>query len=114
MRTAAAAGVRSWTGVECTICDWKRWTQEGRVKLKDIANRLACELEGDGNVEITGVVGIDEAEPGHLTFVSNPKYAAKARSTRASAVIVAPDFPAIPVTTVRHANPYLIFAKAIE
>jgi UDP-3-O-[3-hydroxymyristoyl] glucosamine N-acyltransferase len=84
------------------------------VKLKDIANRLACALDGDGDAEIKGVVGIDEAEPGHLTFVSNPKYAAKARSTRASAVIVAPDFPAIPVATLRHINPYLIFARAIE
>jgi UDP-3-O-[3-hydroxymyristoyl] glucosamine N-acyltransferase len=84
------------------------------VKLTEIAARLDCILTGNGDVDITHVVGIDEAGPGQLTFVSNPKYAAKARTTRASAVIVAPDFPEIPAATLRHANPYLTFARAIE
>ena len=65
-------------------------------------------------MEITGVFGIDEAGPGHLTFVSNPKYAAKARTTRASAVIVSQDFPEIETNTLRSANPYLTFAHAVE
>jgi UDP-3-O-[3-hydroxymyristoyl] glucosamine N-acyltransferase len=84
------------------------------VKLSDIAARLDCTLTGNGEVEITAVVGIDEAGPGHLTFVSNPKYAAKARTTQASAVIVSPDFPEIPPATLRSSNPYLTFARAVE
>ena len=84
------------------------------MKLNEIATQLDCVLKGDGNVEITRVTGIDEAESGHMTFISNPKYAAKARTTKASAVIVSPDFPDIPAATLRHANPYLIFARAIE
>jgi UDP-3-O-[3-hydroxymyristoyl] glucosamine N-acyltransferase len=84
------------------------------VKLKDIAASLDCVLKGDGDLEITSVVGIDDAEAGHLTFVSNPKYAAKARSTRASAVIVSPDFPEIEPATLRSGNPYLTFARAVE
>ena len=84
------------------------------MKLKEIAARLDCDLTGDGNLEITGVLGIDDAGPGHLTFVSNPKYAGKAKSTRASAVIVSSDFPEIPSATLRNAIPYLIFARAIE
>jgi UDP-3-O-[3-hydroxymyristoyl] glucosamine N-acyltransferase len=84
------------------------------VKLTDIAARLDCVLKGDGNVDITGVVGIEEAEAGHLTFVSNPKYAAKARTTKASAVIVSPDFPEIESATLRSGNPYLTFARAVE
>jgi UDP-3-O-[3-hydroxymyristoyl] glucosamine N-acyltransferase len=84
------------------------------VKLTDIAARLECVLKGDGNVDITGVVGIEEAEAGHLTFVSNPKYAGKARTTKASAVIVSPDFPEIEAATLRSANPYLTFARAVE
>ena len=58
------------------------------MKLTEIAARLDCILKGNGDVEITGVRGIDEAEAVHLTFVSNPKYAAKARTTKAGAVIV--------------------------
>jgi UDP-3-O-[3-hydroxymyristoyl] glucosamine N-acyltransferase len=84
------------------------------VQLSDVAARLDCVLEGDGGIEIHGVVGIDEAGAGHLTFVSNPKYAAKARTTRASAVIVSLDFPEIELATLRSGNPYLTFARAVE
>lgn len=84
------------------------------MKLSEIAEKLQCTLRGDGDLEIRGVTGIDEAESGEITFVSNPKYAAKARTTRASAVIVSGDFPEIPSPTLRSSNPYLTFAKAIE
>jgi UDP-3-O-[3-hydroxymyristoyl] glucosamine N-acyltransferase len=84
------------------------------VQLSEIAARLNCALNGDGAVDITGVVGIDEADTGHLTFVSNAKYAAKARTTKASAVIVATEFPDIPAATLRTSNPYLAFARAVE
>lgn len=84
------------------------------MKLAQIAARLDCVLNGNGDIEITQVVGIDNAGPGHLTFVSNPKYAAKARTTTASAVIVSPEFPEIPAATLRHANAYLTFARAVE
>jgi UDP-3-O-[3-hydroxymyristoyl] glucosamine N-acyltransferase len=84
------------------------------VRLNEIATRLNCALKGEGTQEITGVLGIDEAGPGHLTFVSNAKYAAKARTTKASAVIVSTEFPDIPTATLRTANPYLAFAHAVE
>ena len=84
------------------------------MQLGDIAGRLNCALHGDGTIEITGVFGIDEASSGHLTFVSNAKYAAKARTTKASAVIVSSDFPEISAATLRTSNPYLAFARAVE
>jgi UDP-3-O-[3-hydroxymyristoyl] glucosamine N-acyltransferase len=84
------------------------------VKLSDIAARLDCVLKGNGEAEITRVIGIEEAESGDLTFVSNPKYAAKARTTKASAIIVTPEFPEIETATLRSSNPYLTFARAIE
>jgi UDP-3-O-[3-hydroxymyristoyl] glucosamine N-acyltransferase len=85
------------------------------MKLSDIAQRLGLRLEGGSPAqEITGVAGIEEAGPGQLTFVANPRYAATARTTRASAVIVADDFPAISTATLRGKNPYLAFARAIE
>jgi UDP-3-O-[3-hydroxymyristoyl] glucosamine N-acyltransferase len=83
------------------------------MKLSKIASALGARLEGE-DAEITGVAGIEEAGPGHITFVANPKYAAAAKSTRASAVIVAEDSPALPVSTLRSSNPYLAFARAIE
>ena len=84
------------------------------MKLGTIASTLGARLEGDAELEITGVAGIEGAGPGHITFVSNPKYAAAARTTKASAVIVADDFPALAAATLRTKNPYLVFARAIE
>jgi len=79
-----------------------------------MAAALGCTLQGNGNVEIHGVAGIEEARAGQLTFVSNPRYAAKAKTTSASAVIVTTNFPELSSTTLRTANPYLAFARAVE
>jgi UDP-3-O-[3-hydroxymyristoyl] glucosamine N-acyltransferase len=84
------------------------------MKLTEIAALLNARLEGPGDVEITGVAGIEEAEAGQLSFVSNPKYTPAAKTTRASAVIVADGFPAVDVPTLRTKNPYHAFARAIE
>jgi UDP-3-O-[3-hydroxymyristoyl] glucosamine N-acyltransferase len=85
------------------------------MKLNELAQRLGASLVGaDGNADVTGVAGIEEAGPGEITFVANHKYAALARSTRAAAVIVEPAFADTPVPTLRVDNPYLAFAKAIE
>ncbi len=84
------------------------------MKLRDIANALGTRLEGDGDLEISGLAGIEEAESGKLTFVSNPKYASAAKTTRASAVIVDDKFPYISAATLRCKNPYLAFAHAID
>src|SRR5688572_22731393 len=79
-----------------------------------MAAALGCTLNGDGNLEIQGVAGIEEAHSGHVTFVSNPKYASKAKTTAASAVIVSTSFPEIAPATLRTSNPYLAFARAVE
>ncbi|MGB9074125.1 MAG: UDP-3-O-(3-hydroxymyristoyl)glucosamine N-acyltransferase [Terriglobales bacterium] len=85
------------------------------MKLADIASALNARLDnGSPDTEITGVAGIEQAGPGQLTFVSNVKYRSAAKTTRASAVIVADDFPAIPAAMLRTSNPYLAWAKAVE
>ena len=85
------------------------------MKLSAIALAVHARVEnGSPDAEITGVNGIEHAGSGDLTFVSNPKYAAAARTTKASAVIVAEDFPAIPAAMLRAKNPYLAFALALE
>jgi UDP-3-O-[3-hydroxymyristoyl] glucosamine N-acyltransferase len=84
------------------------------MKLSELAATLGASLQGDGEVEITGIAGIEHAAPGHVTFVSNKKYTALARTTKASAILVEPDFPAIPTATLRLPDPYLAYAKTIE
>jgi UDP-3-O-[3-hydroxymyristoyl] glucosamine N-acyltransferase len=85
------------------------------MKLSQIASALQARLaEGSPDVEIIGLNGIEQAGPGEITFVANPKYAAAARITKAAAVIVAEDFPVIPAATLRVKDPYLSFAQALE
>jgi len=85
------------------------------MKLSDIAQALNARIDNaPPDTEITGVSGIEQAARGQLTFVSNPKYNAAAKTTKASAVIVAENFPAISTGMLRSKNPYLAWAKAIE
>jgi len=83
------------------------------MKLGELARQLGAELRGDAEVEITGVRGIEDAGPNEITFVANPRYASLARSTKAAAVLVEPDFQEIPTATLRIKNPYYAFSRAL-
>ena len=91
------------------------------MKLSEIAKELGARLEnGAADPEIKAVSGIESAGPGELTFISNPKYAPLARTTKAAAIIVSEDFPAPTGDTsnqtalLRSKNAYLDFARALE
>ena len=86
------------------------------MKLRDLAGRLGCRLEGDGNIDIARVAGIEQAQAGDVTFVDNPRYVPHLSTTNASAVIVADDL-AVPSNTrfavLRSRQPYVDFARAV-
>jgi UDP-3-O-[3-hydroxymyristoyl] glucosamine N-acyltransferase len=84
------------------------------LKLHDIAARLGCRLEGDGEIEIHRVTGLEDAGPGDLTFFSNPKYGAALRRTHAGAVILGERAEAAPCAMLRSRQPYVDFARALE
>jgi UDP-3-O-[3-hydroxymyristoyl] glucosamine N-acyltransferase len=90
------------------------------LKLKELAARLNCSLEGDGDVDIVRVAGIQDAQPGDVTFVANAKYAAQLAATRASAVIVSDALASAARPTdarsyalLRTPDPYSAFARAL-
>jgi UDP-3-O-[3-hydroxymyristoyl] glucosamine N-acyltransferase len=83
------------------------------VTLRELAERLACRLDGDGDLEITRIAGIQDAGPGDLTFLANTKYEKLLAATGASAVIVREDGPSAPCAMLRAADPYLAFARAV-
>jgi UDP-3-O-[3-hydroxymyristoyl] glucosamine N-acyltransferase len=90
------------------------------MKLSQVAKSLECRLEGDPDVEINGVAGIEGAEPGKLTFLANRRYAPLLKSTRASAVFIEErvvlnrEEGAPSLAALRTGNPYLAFAKALD
>ena len=81
------------------------------MTLREIAQALGCGIEGDPDLEIRRVAGMERAEPGDLTFLANPKYAPKVKNTRASAILFTEALPGI--ATLVSANPYLDFARAL-
>jgi len=83
------------------------------MKLAEIAARIGCELRGDGDIDISGLSPIEDAEPGTLTFVANPRYRQYLEATHAAAVILAPGEPDVPLPSLRTADPYAAFAAAI-
>jgi UDP-3-O-[3-hydroxymyristoyl] glucosamine N-acyltransferase len=89
------------------------------LKLQDLAEQLRCRLEGDGSVDILRMSAIDQAGPGDLTFIANPKYIGQLGTTRASAVIVGDTLrrhprPRPACALLRAADPYTAFARAVR
>jgi UDP-3-O-[3-hydroxymyristoyl] glucosamine N-acyltransferase len=85
------------------------------LNLSELAERLECRLEGDPNLEIRRVAGIEQAGPGDLTFLANPKYQQFLQTTRASAVLVTSETPRTQVgpAFLVCSHPYLKFAQAL-
>lgn len=91
------------------------------LKLRDLAERLACRVEGDGDVEILRVAGIQHAQRGDLTFVANAKYVGQLAETRASAAFVSPEIASgfsqtgrQPIALLVTEDPYTAFARALD
>lgn len=63
-----------------------------KIKLKEAADLVGGVVNGDPNIEITGIAKIEEAQKGELTFLYLPAYEKFLETTQASAVLIKPDF----------------------
>jgi UDP-3-O-[3-hydroxymyristoyl] glucosamine N-acyltransferase len=84
------------------------------MRLDKIAELLECKLEGNPEYEIVGVDKIETAGPQMLTFVANRKYLPKLKTTQAGAIITDFETDCNGKNVLRHSNPYLTYAKALE
>ena len=82
------------------------------MKLGELAARLECPLEGDGDIDITRVATLEHATSGDIAFLANPKYASHLPGSQASAVVISPGVDGAPCAVLRAKNPYLTFARA--
>ncbi len=80
--------------------------------VRDLAARVSGEVRGDPETVISGIADLAGAQPGHLSFLANPRYLQAARQTAASALLIAADeadeFPAV---TIRVASPSFAFSE---
>ncbi len=81
--------------------------------LKELAEYLDGAVIGDGETRIRGIASLDDAGEGFVTFLANPKYAAKVATTKASAVVLPPGADRHGRNAVEVKNPYLAFAKLL-
>jgi len=84
-----------------------------RFCLSEIAEKIGAVLVG-GDAEVDGVAAIEEALPNQVTFLSNPKYAARVRDTKAAAVIAKDPTPGAGCAFLLAPNPYYAFARVVE
>ncbi|MDN3511418.1 MAG: UDP-3-O-(3-hydroxymyristoyl)glucosamine N-acyltransferase [Candidatus Jettenia sp.] len=82
--------------------------------LQELAEYIGGTVVGDPLIKIRGIMGIDEAQEGDITFISNDKYTKKIHLTHASAIIVSPKLKEIKKNLLVCNNPYLAFAKLVE
>jgi UDP-3-O-[3-hydroxymyristoyl] glucosamine N-acyltransferase len=87
------------------------------MKLSELARLTGARVEEKFNdVEVTAAAGLDEAEPGHVTFLANPRYTPRVQTTRAAAVYLAEGVEAgredLAVLFAR--DPYLAYTRALR
>ncbi|PIE40928.1 MAG: UDP-3-O-(3-hydroxymyristoyl)glucosamine N-acyltransferase [Gammaproteobacteria bacterium] len=81
--------------------------------LSELAKELGVSVKGDSTILVDHLATLQNARQGSLSFLSNPLYQAQLESSKASAVIVAPDFvEQCPSAALISDNPYLTYAKA--
>jgi len=85
------------------------------MKLSELASQTGVRVEGNGDVEISGAASLDEAEAGQITFLSNPRYTPRVKTTRASAIYVAEDtvVDRNDIALLRAKDPYLAYTRAL-
>src|SRR5687767_4491643 len=85
------------------------------MKLSELAAATGASLEGNGaGIDISGAAGLDEAKPGQVTFLANPRYALRVKSTSASAIYVGVDVKVDKdIALLRTTDPYLAYTRAL-
>lgn len=81
--------------------------------LNELANHLGGVVRGNGETLINGLAPLECAEPDKVTFLANPKYAAKVAETKAGGVLMAPGGEGYGRNVIELDNPYLGFAKLL-
>lgn len=84
------------------------------MTLAQLAKLVKGRVIGDPEVQITGIAGLEEAGPGDITFLGNPRYAHLARTTGASALLAAEKIQGVDTNIIQVENPDWAFAQIVE
>ena len=89
------------------------------VRLTELVDRFGGLLVGDGNVRVTGIAPLEQANASQITFLSNPKLRTAVAVSKAAALILS----AADEVAIGHGfagsrivcdNPYAYFAHVAQ
>jgi UDP-3-O-[3-hydroxymyristoyl] glucosamine N-acyltransferase len=83
------------------------------ITVQQLAEKIGATLVGDGSVTVCSVNTLEEAGPGQLSFLSNPKYEKQLATTQASAVVVGMNVQSDRLTLLKAKDPYLAHQRAV-
>ncbi len=85
------------------------------MKLTELAQQLNTQVQGDGNIIITGVASLPSATPEKIAFLSNSRYREQLATCRAGAVVLTQaDLPYCKAAAIVVKNPYLAYARVAQ
>jgi UDP-3-O-[3-hydroxymyristoyl] glucosamine N-acyltransferase len=86
------------------------------MKISELAAQTGARFDStNADLEIEGAAGLDLAQTGQVTFLSNPRYTARVNSTAASAIYVSEETEVAraDIAVLRAKDPYLAFTRAL-
>ena len=87
------------------------------VRLADVVAALGGVLQGDADLPVDRLAPLESADGRSLSFLANPRYAAKMAASLAACVVVAPaqqDLAAARGAAIVTPDPYLYFARLTQ
>lgn len=84
------------------------------MRVAELARHLDCPFQGDGQVLIQGVSGLDNAKKGDLVFYSHKKYRPFFENTQASAAIVPLEEKSTHIPIIQAQDPHAAFIQAVK
>ncbi|WP_440995603.1 UDP-3-O-(3-hydroxymyristoyl)glucosamine N-acyltransferase [Arhodomonas sp. SL1] len=88
---------------------------EQGIPLQDLAERIGCELIGDGAARVRAVAPLTTGTPGAVSFLSDSRLRQELATTRATAVILRRrDAEGLHTAALLSDHPHLAFARAAQ
>jgi len=87
------------------------------MKLSELAALTGARVEGTTtDLEIESASGLDDAAPGQVTFLSNPRYTSRVKDTNASAIYLGENvvIDRADIAVLRARDPYLAYTRALR
>ncbi|MDC9590783.1 UDP-3-O-(3-hydroxymyristoyl)glucosamine N-acyltransferase [Xenorhabdus sp. XENO-10] len=85
------------------------------IRLADLAQQLNAQLQGDGDIVITGIAPMNSANNEQITFLSDSRYTDKLSACQAAAVVLREaDLLHCKVAALIVDDPYLAYARMAQ